>query len=163
MTYFKPWHRQLGIVVLLLALAFVGAWVRSGVVSDDVVIRQSSLGHETFQSGQGRLLWGSFSAIRVGRTLDSMQVVMPRWSSKQLSPGDVLFFGIFESMPEGHHLCGVGEYSSGRLYPLIGPVAIKAWVVPYWVLAIPLTALSVWLLLSNPHPAANRIEASAFA
>ena len=163
MTYFQPLRRKCGVLTLFLTCVFMAGWVRSVVVSDDVIIRISTKGQETLQSEHGRLLWGSFVVYGPGREFEPMQVVLPRWSSKPLSPSDVSFFGIFESMPQGWHLCGAGRYQTIRHFPLLGQVEIVALAIPYWSIVFPLISLSAWLLLSRHEQQPRTVSATVCA
>ena len=128
--FLKGWRRKVGCVTLVMALAFTMGWVRSVSVSEGAVIQFPAWTHFLISTG-GHFSWmANFPASDrpVEETVDHSFVYAEiewKWRCR--------WHGI--DIGEGH-LMG---------FPL------KAWVIPYWSIVIPLTLLSAYLLLSKPH------------
>ena len=135
--FFKPWRRKIGLVTLVMACLAMGAWVRSHAVSDQIRFMSSGYGYN-FRSQFGRMNAGIFWAADGAD--NSFYFSLGRsWVGQKLpdidygKPSKTFGFSYF-----------VGENDLMR--------AMRVGVeFPYWSIVLPLTALSAFLLLTNPR------------
>lgn len=137
--YLKPWRRKLGVLTLLMACALTAGWVRSFFICDKIV------------HGEGVIEIGLYSLHGLvtlelgdnGSHTGEMQI--PRWKSQNAAEmKHLLLADEIEWLLNGFGF-GVSALHEG---PLLGLC-----VAPYWSIAIPLTLLSAWLLLTKPRVA----------
>ncbi|MEI8019196.1 MAG: hypothetical protein WCH39_13415 [Schlesneria sp.] len=140
--FFHGWRRKTGCVTLLMAVAFMAGWVRSFSVGDDFKFA-SGLGHY--------FLLTSYSG----------EIQFLRWEDRYPQPNFVFWRSwraseAHWSQPEplrdltGFNLSRV--IRSTRFTLMIAPTTttqLIGFVCPYWVIVIPLTLLSGFLLLMN--------------
>ena len=142
---FKSWRRMLGVMTLVLALVFTGAWVRSLLVEDEIQIQQSR-SVLVIRSINGSMWWlwqcESFNSEPFARYTSPARIAFDEFSGQWglratlcgKKRGSTFFFGSGE-------LSGSGPASP----------KLELWVVPYWPFVFPLTLISVLLLLSRPR------------
>ncbi len=145
--FFRGWRRKAGVMTLVMATVFLGAWVRNVVVTDqfELVIGDST---NYFTSTEGYFRWTRHAQIIVGdpsvmwysvphgspwQPLDEQAAIEWRWRWNWC-----LF-----------------DFGSG----LFRGVALVEWTLPCWI-GFPLTGLSAALLILSP-PKARRIKAPA--
>ena len=142
--FFKGWRRKIGLVMLAMACVLATGWMRSYTVQDFVYIPTA---------GAVISFGGSFCGLR---PLDEPSPSRARWSSESVTPSTYfhppwttcyhkwqLQFGGF----------GIGEGLWGLRYSSVYFV-----LIPYWLLVLPLTLLSAWLILGKSRkvkPAAD--------
>jgi hypothetical protein len=138
--FFHGWRRKTGGVTLLMALAFMAGWVRSFTVGDDFKFT-SGFGHYfllTSYSGEIQLLgWEDRYSQQKFVFWRSWRLSEAHWSQPEplknlavFNPSRVIRFTRFTLM--------------------IAPTTtmqLTGFVFPYWVIVIPLTLLSGFLLL----------------
>lgn len=153
--FFHGWRRKAGCVVLVLACALMGAWIRSLVVFDEI---NCSLGRE---SAVAMVSWKGAFALRFGwDKYDSWDEWV--WHSREddhygyLDPASE-FYRFEQPIPDGSG-CFVTWYLHGENGGLgFSPVNQRdhcrmAFVIlPYWSLVIPLTLLSAYLIFWKPR------------
>lgn len=141
-AYFKPLRRKIGVFTLLIACIFMAGWVRSSFCSD--VINTSVWNTiQSIRTTKAGLLWvseeypgtmfGFCPQIQLGNasTWDFQGPWQLEWKSCGIKFGE----GHFENIQAG----------------ITFNVRAKYWIIPFWLIVIPLTLLSVWLLLSRPR------------
>ena len=138
--YFKGWRRKVGVVTLLMALMFMGGWLRSiGVIEEFICpCGKQSLVYLVSCNG----------IFFCGRDFDNTPDNFPQkpdWfilrepeieSSLNTFDWSWRFFSI-----------GFGNRKNGALTIDSGFVI----TIPYWSVVIPLTLISAYLLLSKPR------------
>lgn len=125
--YFSTWRRKIGVGTLLIACVFMAAWVRSLTIGDQSTIR---MGHES-------LFWmisnnGWFGCVAIVESkAGSAAPFFLHWTDRS-SPRN-RNMGPFEGIP----------YSwNWETSPHV--------ILPYSTMVVPLTLISIWLLLSKP-------------
>ena len=150
-AYFKPLRRNLGVITLMTACAFAAGWIRSASNVDFFYVygRQSMYGLGVFA--------GRLALFRSDRLAGE---ATPFWRHCPLHR----FYGFHDGAEKPYdHLDGYTAEWRWDWHDLhIGagvsnedPVGMRLeqCVTPCWSIAIPLTLLSAWLLLSKPRPA----------
>ncbi len=151
---FHGWRRKLGCVTLVMALVVYGAWMRSRVRHDLVILPwgsdiyciesmwgQIDLGRVTVQNNRMRASWKS----------DEITQANWRWVDEQGNPRAVDYLTEVDEVEwrwdwVGFHF-GAGHTSQHRT---------EDYLFPYWSVAIPLTLLSAYLILWKPRKQVNR-------
>ncbi len=126
--FFHGWRRKAGCVTLVLALVFMGAWLRSYIVEDRLAFTTGDFRH-AISSFQGRVGWD--------RWLDSPPSVGVAWSSEWRNL----------NMP----IRARPTHFKARPGSILGKLQFESRAVPYWPFAIPLTLLSAYLILWKPR------------
>jgi hypothetical protein len=129
MAYFKPLRRKIGVLMLMMACAFMVGWVRSRNSEQTLSLPISSDAKCYLQS--------AWSEIRLYKT-DEITIDDERFL--RISKGG---WSIVDAV--GH------EDSATYLSTANAIVHTDLVTVPYWSVVIPLTLLSAWLLLSTPR------------
>jgi hypothetical protein len=126
--FFHGWRWKVGVAMLVLACVFAAGWVRSLSTIDEIAMPIGRMTELIFVSLNGRVWidWG-------GRYPHLPQ--KPLWDSVRLS----------DTAKAATMAGGADELEH----------ALRASLVPYWSIVIPLTLLSAYLLLSKPR-VANR-------
>ena len=127
--YFNPWRRKIGVATLLIACAFAAGWVRSLIVEDFIgnswYSRNGAIEHVVYLS-EARLL-----------------VLHVDESGNEISSVEESVSALQEQLPTA---------GAGQRIPSPGIKETTERSIPYWSIVVPLTLLTVWLLLSNPKP-----------
>ena len=143
--FFHGWRPKVGCVTLAIACVFLTGWVRS-LTELDIIVRLNP--HTTFVvlSANGTLSWETMWPITTPRP--------SRWMFRHQADSTNETFDV----PLG--FLGLGfdfrDQSMIQTMPGSAPSILqsKTWQAPYWSLVIPLTAISVWLLLSKSRQSA---------
>jgi len=167
--YFQPLRRKIGMMILLTACVVMMGWVRSLTYTDEI---QVFLGQNTVHqliSNKSGLAWVStWGAItdRQGNVLQCARVLrkphhwmffepsrMSYWETSTVldaeEKGDVFGYSFDRSFPAArwYWKC-IGFCFGTEDNP---PERAAFLTAPYWSLTIPLTLISLWLLLSKPR------------
>ncbi|WP_010585968.1 hypothetical protein [Schlesneria paludicola] len=133
--YFHGTSRKLGVVTLVLACALMAGWSRSISTLDVVTVPLGATTVVQWASTDRQLLW----------VIDS-----------SLAPGDAFSFNLWDSdavMPLNEILKEYRWtwhfYGMGTAEAFTGQESI--WVVPYMMVVIPLTLVSLILIVWNPR------------
>ena len=144
--FFNGWNRKIGVLTLLLACVLMGWWVRSLRICDDVYFcrEQISLVSKSgaffvFQRSDDDPhnvawqfpIWQTFATFSDEIALDADQEIQWRMRSLGFDIGELRFDirKIVTTDRNGYRICW--------------------WQFPYWSILIPLTFLSLRLLLSK--------------
>jgi len=147
LTFFHGWQRKMGAVTLLMACAFMVLWVRSRLVADFVKFSPVfEISHDlSSNDGEFQLtIWNKlprkpqWRTMRIERAPDEGADAASRWP---IETGWIL--QVTADSPQ---------------YPKRGRVVI----IQCWVIVIPLTLLSAYLLLSKPRPKLNQPDDTDF-
>ena len=135
--FFKPWRRRFGVLTLLMACVFMGGWVRSQSSCDNFSFISDQRIVTTLNSSCGSILWMWY-----------------RLHSEESSPATG-----WNSLPVTQD---VRDISRKPKYPFESVKkndwgqqpevqTLRWWLISYWLITIPLTLLSAFLLLSKPR------------
>ncbi|WP_010583748.1 hypothetical protein [Schlesneria paludicola] len=157
--FFSEWRRKFGVLTLVMACVFTGAWVRGYTTFDRVTIA----GRETysvlhfsncrFGNGlgvfffHGRIANGN-APPRTGWVSHTYELT-PEQVQKQVQE-----HAAYATSPEAK---AEGFWTRNGCGFLIGGTETSSEVaIPYWAIVSVLTAFSTWLLLSKSKPFAGR-------
>ena len=137
--FFRGWKRKVGVVTLLMACLSTAGWVRSRGVCDLVsVYRTDALFR--FMSSGGYLGWFDH---RQGIDTSRLKTMpFPSWRMRLLADHPDEFESTAITWKIRCLGFGIGD-CSGRTTSVLR--------VPYWSFTVPLTLISLWLLLSKPR------------
>jgi hypothetical protein len=144
--FFRGWKRKVGVVTLLMALAFMGGWVRSFWICDLIVAPNGGHSyHEIFSSGN----WIGWVMVPCTKgTVPKTYRSFYGWHKSNVDRR-VTEEGPFSSVSVHMEVKGAGynfKYSE---------LANAHLIFPYPSIVVPLTLLSAFLLLSKPKPKAE--------
>ena len=142
--FFSGWKRKMGVVTLVLAWVFMAGWARSWNL-DDVIQLTSEEDMGTW------IILGSYKGVlslQIETMVPPRQIKwgIPMWLTVDhhdvTPPGDPMIWRF--------RCCG---FASGYELRTAGALneRVDLWIAPYWSVAIPLTILSAYLLLSKPR------------
>lgn len=138
--FFRGWRRKIGVLMLVLACAFMAGWVRSSSLQDVVTFQSGTHAAEYIISLNGKLV------------LERLQTGGPsktdlKWFTNKLP----IRFGSLDS-PEVRWQYKWNGFGKGEMpVDLISGTRTSLWTIPYWAITTPLTLLSIWFLLSRPR------------
>lgn len=148
--FFQGWKRKIGCVTLLMALVFMGLWVRSGVMNDFIATDGKNATYRLGSYG------GMLNFIR---------------DTPPTTFGRFLHLDSFDEGPENNKYELWASWNSWTGYQvewqwhwgqfhfgagtLLGARTVS-FVFPYWSITIPLTLLSAFLLLAKPRPSTQK-------
>lgn len=148
-SYFKPLRRKFGVVTLLLACVFAAGWVRSSKSHDQISFPPSlqrakpwiTLSQYSLNSESGILYLSWYEAKIVLDLPDSKLALMgmPWWQWSEAAGPD---WRRWEWYWQFFHFGHIHSPSN------VG-IPQSAIVTPYWSIVIPLTLVSVGLLIST--------------
>ncbi|WP_157605455.1 hypothetical protein [Schlesneria paludicola] len=129
--FFRGWKRKIGVVTLLMACILSSFWIRSQAVEDALI---SPITNVRIESTTGRLRIGIFHSV------PGSWFSWPDWRSRSVAaplnyPWSNWQLGLV-------HGTNIRSKSDPRDLLIIAP---------YWLLVVPLTALSAYLLISKPR------------
>lgn len=144
--YFKPLRRKIGVVTLAMACLFAAGWVRSRFIVDQITFTRNVNCQEVFQSVNSCLVWFPHRE----NVADFESVPMIEWNGG-FFPASDMFFVPDNPNPNTSKIkwrfrapgIGIGHFSNLVRQP-------GAYFMSYWLIVIPLTLLSAYLLLSRP-------------
>ena len=126
LEFFYGWRRKAGTITLVMALGFVGGWIRSLSVTDSCQFPVRNRWHVGFVSHGGRFSCG---------WTDLKEPVRYEWRSFERRRSIAYQF---------HDLCF--DFSGGKA-PNCGGKPSQL-MISYWSITLPLTLLSAYLLLA---------------
>lgn len=146
----RDWRGTAGCVILTWSLALVGLWIRSERDVDYITIRPTS--HQALTIGSCR------QGIYVSRQLTfegPLIIAAFQWFHIGSEPWTGTEFETDQRF-ERWRCEWIGCLFKSLLYDDSKyPLEIQVSIWPHWILEIPLTLLSAWLLLSKPRPRQN--------
>ena len=138
-TYFHGWRRKFGVVMLVMATVFACGWLRSFYVTD-MIIFPTATALTSWISDQQGLAW-------------LVEVQTDEEHKALMYDIDVPFIVspiFFQTSPDGWNMkwsfCGFVYFNGDR-----PELTDTGQFIPHWSIVIPLTLLSVYLLLSKPR------------
>lgn len=151
--FFRSWKRKLGVVALVMAGLFAGAWVRSLVCSDAVFV--ASKGGKrvyTLRTFHNCFVWEAVESQFDVMTTDGWHYTRGRSPRHDalIQFQDYQWRWTWNGFDLGEH----------RFEPLAWERTY--WTVPYWSIVLLLILTSAWLLLSKPRPAGTSADDQCF-
>lgn len=146
--FFKGWRRKVGCIALVLATAAATIWCRSVTVRDQLdLVRNDGLDPV---SGMTMRQLTSVSGILSWETIhhfeDFLDSAIPEsgWSSQPAKESDRNGYGGLCQWRFGWGGFEIAEGTFGR-------ARVWRWAFPYWLIAVPLTLASAYLILWKPR------------
>ena len=150
-SFFQGWYRKIGLATLLLALVFVSGWVRSFITGDFVTFptrkQKTDAGVRFILGGlaslNGIIVWDTMYEESTDPDDFDIDVgsAYPSWGTyptNKLNLNDPKLKWRWRW--NGAGVCDFDEERSEGVWG-------STLVVPYWMIAVPLTLISVWLIL----------------
>jgi len=134
--FFRGWRRKIGVVTLIMSLAFMGGWVRSNFVADIAQMFTPSVGQRLTMQTHGRCI-----LIEISRSSEQRSYANGGSSSLEASAAE-------DSEP--YWLFGVRE-CHGETVEGIRFIRGYVLIMPFHAIVVPLTLVSAYLLLSKPR------------
>lgn len=141
--FFKGWRRKCGCLALVLACLFMGAWIRSRNIEDEIYFPISKTQPVLVFSTQGYIVWGEFTDLDP----NDLNGQPPHWRSSQLDPK----LGTREPMFFQNPAFTWRWWIYAIVEDVVPHKRFRFLVIPYWSITIPLTLLSAYLLLWKPR------------
>ena len=138
--FFHSWRRKAGCVTLVMALVFMGGWVRSVSLTDNIVVPCERNRIHVLLSLDSTLGWWIYRADK-----PHGKPAWPDWRSEVTVDAGRLNNG---NVQWNWRCCGFGRGATAIAAD--GSMA-QLWTIPYWSVTTPLTLLSAFLLLSKPR------------
>lgn len=143
-SFFHGWRRKAGVVTLVMACVLASAWLRSITYEDKFRLSRHSTSEVLVISAHQHVIIAWQNGASAGK--------MPFWTSGRLPEHGWVFTA------EDNVTIYLGLYGSSFGY---NTFVTEAWVpktidittlhFPYWIVVIPLTLLSAYLLLWKPR------------
>ena len=150
LTYFNSWRRKLGVVTLLMACAFIGAWIRSLSRYEMVAVPFRPHTLVRIASSGGSVSCRIFSAESSKSESDrSSGHLSTIWASDPIGPLQPFTWND-SGCDFKWRLIGWG-FDTGRGTYMSTGMTMTFLVAPYWSIASVMTLLSAFLLLSVPR------------
>lgn len=150
MEFLRGWRRKIGCIMLLMACLVMAGWVRSLTVNDQFDVPcNGEKEHYFFHSVNGVICSTHLNQMNQSWSLLKQDTV--KWDSNQAEPLSEDFENSFD-----WQLRWLG-FGFGKLKPgAIGTATMTFWSIPYWSITIPLTLISLWLLLKKPKTSTSK-------
>ena len=135
-------------ITLLLAVVLTGGWVRSLSNGDSFDFSLGGTATDDFVSVDSSLLW----VKRYQPDSAEVPMTFPEWESHDFIPSS-RFYHIFaiDAVKWNWQLFGFGS-GEHQADAWAHGYRCRLWIIPYWSIIVPFTALSAFLLLSKPCP-----------
>lgn len=153
--YFQPLRRRFGVITLLMACLFAAGWVRSFSTNDLIAMSNGDHSYRLIRTSPNWIGWTLIPCTKA-----SIPAAIRRqfgWYSTSVST--VPLSDIYT--PFGMIYFQLEPISNGFNYVQTTTVNPHL-IIPYFILVVPLTLLSVWLLLSKPKTNIRRGIAISF-
>lgn len=143
---FHGWRRKTGLALLAMAVLLTVAWFRSLVLTD--IFSTVAFGDlHVVRSGHGVAVWGR----QLGLTID----VGGWYSHDTIKHRNSYQFSKAWKPLDSWRCCwqyGIGDVAVGS-HEQIGDGGLRTlwWRAPYWILVLPLTLMSAFLIFSKPR------------
>lgn len=140
--FFQGWRRKIGVLTLMMACVFTNIWFITNHRCFELV---SAIGEpiQILTARKGFFRWSSYMDINT----TAAPFLWQSWpaSENNIEPMDAPLMRIEWQW----HLAWCGfEFGKGRCH---GRSPMAVWAIPYWPVAVPLTLLSAYLLVSKPR------------
>ena len=142
--FFRGWRRKIGVVALVMACVFMAGWVRSHS-SDDSLSQNDKSGLNTVYSRCGRLEFERFIPGFGDRAPGGLGISIHSYSACGQVPSDITA----DSEMSWRWACAGFHIGQGQYKEIFKH---RTFIIPYWFIVLPLTALSAFLILPKPRP-----------
>jgi len=155
----KGWRRKFGSVTLVMACVLMGGWMRSCLFQDTFTFTPQSGSQIQLVSASQHLL---IAKIDVDPQSNYLSRQMRFWTSRRIDDlGGWLFTSVGNKpIPKPMIYLGFrghGFWINRDVYDWGGkPFSFATLHVPYWSIVVPLTFISLWLLLSKSRKSAQQ-------
>jgi len=161
--FFKGWRWKVGVVMLGIALLFLGAWIRSLSFLDRIDLRWAPdySATESLLSMDGCLGWIEgfeqtvpFDPGSEARASSKLVMRVPEWVTYNRHGRSQLPADSSCGSPIANwcwRWCRFGICTEDGTLAGGSFCRMRYWLVPYWSIVIPLTLLSAYLLLARPR------------
>ena len=150
--FFRGRRRKVGLLTLVLALMFMGGWVRSQLIVDGSVRNLGGFRYVIHSFD------GMIDFIRMSEMEGWPSVIWDSSKLSQMKGYDLDDDGVRRPFDPWESLEMVWKWDWGRFHfgsgtRKWGPKKLKCqiYIIPYWSIVFPLTVLSTYLLLSKPE------------
>ena len=139
--FFRGWRRKIGVVTLVMALLFMGGWVRSLSIQDVLSFHSGRHTSEHLSSVKCVLV------LQRGEIDDAeYMMTFPKWTANEFDSETKWFDETGMVWRWQLYGFGFGELPND----LIEGVQEKYFFIPHWSIVLPLILNSAYLLLSKP-------------
>ena len=142
---FHGWRRKFGAITQVMACVFMGAWLRSDTIQDKISFCPQRYRHHEFVSQQGKIGWHQYDLDISGPEYDTNEWPL-NWSTSKIEDWLISSPRLEETLVWQWQCLEFG-YGAGPTH-LVG-LTVQARIAPYWSFTVPLTLISLWLLLIN--------------
>jgi hypothetical protein len=124
-------------------------------VRDDLFVKQAICVH-TFASAKGSLRWVTYRPTpTVWEKMNSIRLQSDRVSVPQQHTHDAYWH---QFKVEWRRRFGDFDFGEGKVDQSGVTYEIKRWAIPHWAIALPLSLVATWLLLSSSQKPTKIIE-----
>jgi hypothetical protein len=145
--FFHGWRRKVGVLTLVMALAFAGAWLRGHRVKDVYSTRGPRTVCDTWSSSHEGIAW-----LRLRLQLP-ITISTPGWRTYTVGTTGKSVEGFFRNQKQAvdwrWKWLGFDFGQSQASQPI--PLQMTFLTIPYWSLVLPPTLLSAYLILWKPR------------
>ena len=156
--FFSGWRRKTGCGLLLVALFFSGAWLRSYRICDAFAFGSGLQDHVIWvESSFGGIIW------RRHQFQGEIPYVAGRMATllKDKKTGDSSGHFLRSYTIERRWRAAGFDFGTGTSNdPRLPKDRVTFWVIPHWSLVLPLTLLSAHLILTKPRHGSQAISSS---
>ncbi|MDB5345633.1 MAG: hypothetical protein JWP89_4010 [Schlesneria sp.] len=138
-TFFHGWRRKMGCVTLVMALACMGAWIRSLATTDIFEFAKETATTDIIYSFDCSIVW-----IKVHQEWPDVKTSFQEWDTVPRTDYD---FFEDDRITWFFRCCGIGvgkEVAGTNDWPIY-------FIVHYSTITLPLTVLSAYLILWKPR------------
>ena len=153
--FFQGWRRKTGLALLAMAMLLMMAWMRTAVVMDQINFTVNGDMHQVWAE-RGYVAWMNEVGCGSERHFSwhFQQPPEPSFDSFENDQGRIRCRTLWNVL--GIRLADlvivnqVSTLGTGSTeVPPSREIHCPIWVVPYWVLVLPLSLLSAWLIFSK--------------
>ena len=154
-AFFFGWRRKTGMLTLLMALVFMGGWIR-GFAFCDIATYSYIQGWQRLNASCYGLVWSRFKNddinVKYGNELQVEHHPLKNASGipSANGPHPVDFHFSSEDDETIWHWQAFG-FHFGEAVGIKDQLRMSLWAIPYWSIVVPLTLLSAFLLLTKPQ------------
>ena len=139
--FFHGWRRKVGCAILALALVVTAGWIRSRLVFENIVVVTDDQTFVTYLSCIHGVGWSTshYRKLKLPATMQS-----PRYSTAEQPSNSEMVDGEGTDLSQNLFVIYVDDPDSDPQSQTV--------IVRYFVIVLPLTLLSAYLILWKPRP-----------
>lgn len=146
--YFKPLRRKIGVVMVLIALAFLAGWIRGFFVIDNIYLRMQPASHAYLTFASQGIVFRRTDAMAGTQLPGPSEQWHDVFTLSELDRNDPL--GLTISFSKVKWRWRKWGFDFGESWSVSHDVRNNFGCIPYSTITIPLTLISAYLLLSRP-------------